>query len=407
MMSLLGAGGGVDLQPPAAPSPTSVAASSTSISTTWPAVTGATSYNGYYRTPSGSGSYTEVTGITSPWVLTGLAANTNYGIVVSAVNAGGETKSGEQSVTTIPAAPTGLTAAPTPSSLTTVTVSFTASTGATSYNLYEDGTKVVTGFTSGSTYTPGDSNSHTYTVTAVNASGESTQSSGATAATWTPSQLPAGSFYWDAAQTVYSDAAGTTPATDGGNVLSWKDELQSQLLIPFFSSSDPLTYHNDGTHYPYVSSNGVARHSFKTTLGSSISQPYTEFFGFQCSSSGVTYVIADSSAGTATITLTSSQIQANAGSALSGSWTQDTNPHYLDVTFNDPSGSNITLDGTSLVTGSAGTAAHATGVELYSALNGTSVLNGGISIYAIVPNASANVITWMRLWLATRTPGHL
>ncbi len=49
-----------------------------------------------------------------------------------------------------------------------VQVVFTAGSGATSHNLWRDGSLVVTGYTSGTTYNPGDSTSHNYTVYAIN-----------------------------------------------------------------------------------------------------------------------------------------------------------------------------------------------------------------------------------------------
>ena len=52
-----------------------------------------------------------------------------------------------------------------------ITVTYTAGSPAgTSYNLLKDGTVVVTGYTSGATYIPGDTSSHTYIVRAVSGS---------------------------------------------------------------------------------------------------------------------------------------------------------------------------------------------------------------------------------------------
>jgi hypothetical protein len=56
-----------------------------------------------------------------------------------------------------------------PAALTGITVTYTAGSGATSHNLYMDGGLVVTGYTSGATYAPGDSATHTYMVKAINA----------------------------------------------------------------------------------------------------------------------------------------------------------------------------------------------------------------------------------------------
>jgi hypothetical protein len=51
-----------------------------------------------------------------------------------------------------------------------IQVSYTAGSGATSHNLLKDGSVVVTGYTSGATYNPTDTASHTYVVRAVEGS---------------------------------------------------------------------------------------------------------------------------------------------------------------------------------------------------------------------------------------------
>jgi hypothetical protein len=58
-----------------------------------------------------------------------------------------------------------------PCSLTGVQVYFDKGLGTVSTDLYRDGGSVVTGYTSGNTYTPGDSSSHNYTVRAINTVG--------------------------------------------------------------------------------------------------------------------------------------------------------------------------------------------------------------------------------------------
>jgi len=157
----------------------------------WDASTGATSYNIYYGTSSGvtKTSGTKVTGAVSPRDVTGLTNGTTYFFVVTAVNANGESaESIEVSVTPSasppPAAPTGVFASS--SGAAGTTISWSAVSGATSYNIYwstasgvtkTNGTKitgavspqVVTGLTVGTTYF--------FVVTAVNANGESAESS--------------------------------------------------------------------------------------------------------------------------------------------------------------------------------------------------------------------------------------
>lgn len=116
--------------------------SSTSAPTTstvqlsWPAVTGAASYNVKYGTVSG-GPYTTLSGVTSPYTITGLSASTRYYIVVEArniVGTGTSSISSEASQVTPLGAPTGLASSATPGS---VSLSWTAVAGASSYKVYK------------------------------------------------------------------------------------------------------------------------------------------------------------------------------------------------------------------------------------------------------------------------------
>ncbi len=47
-----------------------------------------------------------------------------------------------------------------------ITITYTAGTGATSHDLYKDGSLAVSGYSSGATYQPGDNSSHNYTIRA-------------------------------------------------------------------------------------------------------------------------------------------------------------------------------------------------------------------------------------------------
>src|SRR5262249_51263090 len=132
----------------------------------WTASTGATSYNVYRGTSAGGESATALaSGVSATSFTDSTAVNgTTYYYTVRAVNAGGTSASSNEVAATPqapalpPPAPTGLSAT---ADTGQVSLSWTASTGATSYNVYRG---TVTGgetlLTSGSTAT-------TYTDTSV------------------------------------------------------------------------------------------------------------------------------------------------------------------------------------------------------------------------------------------------
>ncbi len=188
--------GGSSCTPPAAPTGVTASSSSQTGSTvSWSASSGATSYTIWRATTSG-GPYTQVgTSTSTSFNDSGLTCNTAYYYVVRASN--GTCASGNSAqaaattsacVCTPPAAPTGVTASS--SSQTAATVSWSASSGATSYTIWrattsggpytQVGTSTSTSFndsglTCGTTYY--------YVVQASNgtcASGNSAQASAAT-----------------------------------------------------------------------------------------------------------------------------------------------------------------------------------------------------------------------------------
>jgi len=181
---------------PAAPVASAVPAFS-QVTVSWPAVSGATSYNIYWSLTTGvtPATGTKITGATSPYVHTGRAASTAYFYVVTAVNVAGESVPSAQVTATtpaapvIPAAPTGVTAT---GGTNQVTVSWPLVSGATSYNVYwslttgvtpATGTK-ITGAVSPLVQTGlADSTAYFYVVTAVNTAGESAPSTQVTATT--------------------------------------------------------------------------------------------------------------------------------------------------------------------------------------------------------------------------------
>ncbi|MDD2541636.1 MAG: fibronectin type III domain-containing protein, partial [Desulfuromonadaceae bacterium] len=217
---------------PAVPSGVSAAGGSNQVTLSWAAVAGASSYNVYWSATPGvtitNGS--KISGITSPFVKTGLSAGTAYYFIVTSANSVGESAASPQVKATTNAAPPAVTAAPTGISATgganQVSLSWTAVSGASAYNIYwstasgvttTTGTKITsannsyvqTGLAAGTTYY--------YIVTAVNSAGESPASVRATATTnapvakqqtlsWDPvSGATSYNLYW-------STVSGVTPA---------------------------------------------------------------------------------------------------------------------------------------------------------------------------------------------------
>ena len=174
--------------PSYAPTGVSAIAGDNQSTISWTASTGATSYNIYWSTTTGvtTTTGTKITGATSPYTHNGLTNGTTYYYIVTAVSLGGESAVSSQTsampVPPVPSAPTGVSAT---AGNTQATISWTAVTGATSYNVYysttagvttASGTKItnatsgsaITGLTNGTTYY--------YIVTAVNLGGESAAS---------------------------------------------------------------------------------------------------------------------------------------------------------------------------------------------------------------------------------------
>jgi len=167
----------------------------------WTASSGAASYNVYRSTLAGNEGTTPIaTGVTgTAWINTGLTNGTLYYYKVAAVNTGGTSgMSNEASATPkvpAPPAPTGLTAT---AGNAQVTLAWTASSGAASYNVYRstvagnEGTApIATGVTATAWINTGLTNGtlYYYKVAAVNAGGTSGMSNEASA---TPKAPPSG-----------------------------------------------------------------------------------------------------------------------------------------------------------------------------------------------------------------------
>ena len=240
---------------PAAPTGLTATAGNASVTLTWTASTGATSYNVYRGTTAGGeGATPVVTGLTSPtYSDTGLFNGTTYYYKVAAANASGTSgMSNEASATPqspIPAAPTGLTAT---AGNASVALTWTASTGATSYNVYrgtttgnESPTAIATGLTAAS-YTDAtvtNGTTYFYKVAAVNATGLSPLSNEASATpqapiTTAPTNLtatagnasvalswtaPTGAASYDVYRGTTASGESTTPIATGVITTSYTD----------------------------------------------------------------------------------------------------------------------------------------------------------------------------------------
>jgi len=167
------------------------------VSLAWTASAGATSYN-VKRAPTNGGPYTTVASpVGTSYTDTTVTNGTAYYYVVTAVNAAGQSANSNQATATPMAAPT----APVPPLNLTATggnqqvsLAWTASTGATSYNVKRAATNggpyTTVASPAGTSYTDTtvtNGTTYYYVVTAVSASGESANSNQASA---TPSATP-------------------------------------------------------------------------------------------------------------------------------------------------------------------------------------------------------------------------
>lgn len=183
---------------PAAPTGLTATAGNAQVMLAWTASAGATSYNVKRSTTNGSGYQTVGSPTTTNFTNSGLTNGTTYYYVVTAVNSSGESSASSQASATPaaapqpPAAPTGLTAT---AGNAQVSLSWTASVGATNYHVKRSTTS-GTGYTQiaaptvanflDTTVTNGTA--YFYVVSALNAVGESANSAQVTA---TPANVAA------------------------------------------------------------------------------------------------------------------------------------------------------------------------------------------------------------------------
>jgi hypothetical protein len=237
-VAISGSGSGSSLtSAPSAPSNLQAAAANAQASLSWATSSGAASYN-VKRSTTNGGPYTTIaSALTASYSDASVSNGTMYYYVVSAVNSSGESGNSNQASAmpqapaTVPSAPTGLQAAP---GNAQASLSWSASSGASSYNVKRATTSGGPYTTIASATTTSYTNSsltngttYYYVVSAVNSAGESANSSQVSA---TPS-APVSSGV-SISVTSYG-AIGNGVADDTASINSAISALQSGYTLSF------------------------------------------------------------------------------------------------------------------------------------------------------------------------------
>ncbi|MGO8672944.1 MAG: malectin domain-containing carbohydrate-binding protein, partial [Capsulimonadaceae bacterium] len=258
--------------PPAAPTGLAATPSNGQVSLAWTGSSGATSYNVYVGTSSGGEGGTPVAaGISTPaYTETGLTNATAYFFKVAAANSAGTSGfSNEATATPEGSAPAAPAISSAVGSNTEDTLVWTASTFATSYNVYrgtasggEAATPVATSLTGTSYADTGLTNGSTYyyTVAAVDAYGTSAASNELSA---TPTSGP----------TIAIDSGGAASApyladTDfsGGAPNTWTTTVSTTLLTAPIPSQTVLQSDREAPGFTYTIPGFVANSTHTVTL---------------------------------------------------------------------------------------------------------------------------------------------
>ena len=229
---------------PAAPSVADAnACTQSGVIVTWTAVSGSTGYD----LRRDSNALTVVKGVTSPYLYNPgdtnshtyqvRATNDTCNSTWSTGTAGTDADNGPGAPTITAVADVNACAA------TGISVTYSAGTPAgSSYNILKDGTVVVTGYTSGATYVPGDTSSHTYIVQAV--SGTCTTNSTGMAGTDATGSLPgeaASGSSSSTAQTWSSKTSSSWPPVSGASGYTLYRGERGQLPNLLTNATDSCT----------------------------------------------------------------------------------------------------------------------------------------------------------------------
>ncbi len=280
---------------PTAPSLLTAVPGNGSISLSWTTVSGATTYSVYRSTSSGNEGTTPVAAnlAGTSFVNTGLTNGATYFFVIRAVNAAG-TSNPSNELSAMPAAAVAIPAPPANLAAiagnSQVSLSWTASSGATSYNIYcgtlpgaENTTPIATNIT-GATYTDGNLTNGTtyyYEVAAVNTAGASGVSNETSATPQVPSALIAvyqinaggaavGSFAADAFSNAgTASSKNVTVATTGVANAAPAAIYQSDRLGTFtytFPGLTPNATYTVRLHFAEVYWNAAGKRLFNVTI---------------------------------------------------------------------------------------------------------------------------------------------
>jgi rhamnogalacturonan endolyase len=261
--------------PAASPAGFSATAGIQQVTLNWSAVAGATGYVIQRGTKSG-GPYTYVSSVsTLTYTDGGLAINTGYFYILTAVNpSGGSANSNEVNATTAPAAPTNFTAT---AGTGKVTLNWTAPAGAISYLIQRSSVSggpytILSSSATGTSFvdnTAGNGTTYYYVLAAIgiNATGPNSNEASATPAgvsnlTWTGSVSSA----WDTTTANWLNGSAAATYVDNSNLTFDDNAATTTVVISGTVSPNSVVFNNSTTTYN-VTAAGLAGTGSVSLLG--------------------------------------------------------------------------------------------------------------------------------------------